>query len=189
MGKGKGVYDWLMGKKKSTDVAKSDDGILAISDLSGGTLTKEQDDFLWALAEGIPHTKLAVKLATKEARKAGRTDDEKYIKKRAKHWRKYAYRLLKQVHIQEEIAARLKLMTMLGVGPAIKAVNRKAAAGRVDAIKLVFESSGFHNPRIQHEHGGQVEITIRNAPRPERVEEEYIGNRDLDKVIDAQVVE
>jgi hypothetical protein len=84
--------------------------------------------------------------------------------------------MFSDIRLQNELAARLKLISILGLGAAIKALNRKAAAGRVDGIKLVFESSGFYNPRVQHEHGGDIKITIRNAPRPERTDEEYIGD-------------
>lgn len=136
--------------------------------------TEYEDEILWVLAEGRSPMQVAKKLAG---------DD----KKRQVAIRRKIYRLFARVDMQDELAARLKLVQILGLGPAMKALNRKAAAGRVDAIKLAFESSGFHNPRVQHEHGGEVTITIKNAPRPARVVEEYAGQNDA--IIDAQVVE
>jgi hypothetical protein len=58
--------------------------------------------------------------------------------------------------------------------------------GNIPAIKLALESSGYHNPRVQHEHSGEVSITIKNAPRPVRTADHTEADA---PVIDADVVE
>lgn len=139
------------------------------------TFTKIEDDLLWTMAEGRSPMQVAKQLRPDD--KAGQATLRRRI-----------YNMYKQPRMQDELAARLKLMSIMGLGPAVKALNRKAAAGRVDAIKVLFEASGFYNPRIQHDHSGEIEITIKNAPRPERVAENYLGDRQLETIIDADVV-
>lgn len=138
--------------------------------------TPYEDEILWVIAEGRSPMQMSKQLYP--------DDKKKQVAARRK-----LYRLFMRVDLQDELAARLKLIQIMGLGAAVKALNRKAAAGRVDAIKLAFESSGFHNPRIQHDHGGEISITIKNAPRPERVAEEYLGGDRIQEIMDAEVVE
>jgi hypothetical protein len=70
---------------------------------------------------------------------------------------------------------------LMSLGEVSVALGRKARAGRVDAIKLLFEASGLHNPRVQHEHSGEVTIKV-EMPRPKFVEND-------EGVTDATVVE
>lgn len=79
------------------------------------------------------------------------------------------------------LAGRAKVEMMLGLGPASRALVRRASAGRPDAIKLLFEASGFHNPRVRHEHSGEVTIKV-DMPRPKFTDEQ-------EAVTDAEVVE
>jgi hypothetical protein len=37
--------------------------------------------------------------------------------------------------------------------------------GKPDAVKLVFEATGFYSPRVQHEHSGDINIKLQ-IPRP-----------------------
>ena len=55
--------------------------------------------------------------------------------------------------------------------PATIALGRRASRGRVDAIRLLYESSGFHNPKVQHnhEHSGSIDIRLTMGGRPEPV--------------------
>src|SRR5262245_44274567 len=48
-----------------------------------------------------------------------------------------------------------------------EAVGRRARRGRIDAAKLMLEVTGIHNPRVQHEHSGDIKITL-DLPRPAR---------------------
>jgi hypothetical protein len=54
---------------------------------------------------------------------------------------------------------------------AIEAVTRRAKRGRTDAAKLMGEVSGIHNPRIQHEHSGDINLKL-VLPRPPEVSRE-----------------
>jgi hypothetical protein len=62
--------------------------------------------------------------------------------------------------------------------PATIALGRRAARGRTDAIRLLYEASGYHNPKVQHnhEHSGTIDINLKMGGRPE-------------PVVDAEVVE
>lgn len=77
------------------------------------------------------------------------------------------------------------------VPEAALALSKRAARGRPDAIKLLFEASGFHNPRVKHEHSGDIEIKFSvPVPRPERQETQTVGQAQLEEpVVDADVVE
>lgn len=80
--------------------------------------------------------------------------------------------------IMESVVADAKLEIMLALPKASRALGDKAGRGYEQAIKLLFEASGFHNPRIRHEHSGDIKITL-DIPRPT-----FEGS-----VTDAQVVE
>jgi len=71
-----------------------------------------------------------------------------------------------------------------GLLPAVAGLNRRAARGRVDAVKLLFESSKFHSPKMQHEHSGEVHIKL-DLPRPTPVLNEGEG----EEIVDAEVVD
>jgi hypothetical protein len=77
--------------------------------------------------------------------------------------------------------ARLEMIVALGL--AAKSLGRKAKAGRTDAIKLLFEASGLHNPRVQHEHSGEVSIKV-TVPRPD-----FAATQASDDIVDADVVD
>jgi hypothetical protein len=54
---------------------------------------------------------------------------------------------------------------LMDLGPVATAVGARAKRGRIDAAKLLMESTGFHNPRVKHEHSGDIKLTL-NIPRP-----------------------
>lgn len=75
--------------------------------------------------------------------------------------------------------------------PAIgEAVVRRAKRGRVDAAKLVLEITGVHNPKVKHEHSGDITISMNAIPRPEKTDDRT-SQQVLDDgdVVDATVVE
>jgi hypothetical protein len=132
------------------------------------------------LASGVPYTKIAEKMA-------------KGDKQKAKIWRQKIRRwAASDPIIQTYIGDGTKGTIILGLPTASQALVKRASRGRVDAIKLMFEASGFHNPRVQHEHSGDIKVTI-DIPRPERVDERP-GNNSAEgpadeTVVDADVVE
>jgi hypothetical protein len=75
---------------------------------------------------------------------------------------------------------RAELILML---PRIarRLAQRAAHLGKAPDVKLVFEASGFHNPKVNHEHSGDVNIRL-VIPRPE------LPSSDQD-VVEAEVVE
>lgn len=133
------------------------------------TLSRQEELILDALASGLTPAQIARKIAPDSAKKR-------------KYWRQKLRRLVQQPLFQQALAADIKAELILGTGSSVKALNRKARAGRVDAIKLAFEASGFHNPRTEVNHSGEVQITIKGLPRPDRVEDEPT-------VVDAEVVD
>lgn len=102
-------------------------------------------------------------------------------KLRMKLWHRVRHDAMLASAVGHEAQAEM----LLGLGPATKALTRRAAKGRPDAIKLLYEASGFHNPKVKHEHSGDIKIEL-SMPRPERVE--TVDAND-DDVIDAEVVE
>ena len=82
---------------------------------------------------------------------------------------------------------------LMGELPAMgAALSRRAKRGRVDAIKLALEVTGVHNPRVKHEHSGDISISL-NMPRPPVVENNIVGAPaqavEDGTIVDAEVVE
>jgi hypothetical protein len=101
--------------------------------------------------------------------------------------RKNLYRRLRSLALRDPRVAQglvdsARLDLMVGLGPATRALVGRGARGRVDAIKLIYEASGFHNPRVQHEHSGEINIKL-DVPRPS-----YEDTRS-EEVTDADVVD
>lgn len=106
-------------------------------------------------------------------------------KDRQKSLRKKIWRLLRDEPstMADLISKEANVTMMIGLGPATHALTRRAAKGRPDAIKLLYEASGFHNPRVKHEHSGDININLNAMPRPARVVE------DDDDVVEAELVD
>jgi hypothetical protein len=100
---------------------------------------------------------------------------------KAKRWRQRLRTWANEPDFQQLIAQYVHGMQILDMGPIIRALTRRAEKGNIPAIKLAMESSGYYNPRVQHEHSGDISITIRNAPRPAPTEDTAI--------VDAEIVE
>lgn len=109
------------------------------------------------LADGMDPVAASMRLAKGDKKRAYK------IRRRMRKW----------IQTYPEFADRLALAAKsqaLAYGvAATPAVGRRAERGRTDAFKALNELSGLHNPRVQHEHSGEVKITI-SAPRPHRVE-------------------
>jgi hypothetical protein len=86
---------------------------------------------------------------------------------------------------QQEMALRAKGKLIWNLDQVVEAlVRRSINTGRPDAIKLALEATGFHNPRVQHEHSGEIKVKL-EIPRPPVLDDE--GRPE--KVVDADVVE
>lgn len=110
------------------------------------------------------------------ARKLGGDDPAK-----RKHWRSKIHRYLREdQRLAVALAGRAREQMLVDLVPTTKAMGQRARRGRVDAGKLILEASGFHNPRVKHEHSGDIKITL-DMPRPRHLDE------DTD-FVDAEVV-
>jgi hypothetical protein len=86
--------------------------------------------------------------------------------------------------VQAELRELSEGEIILGQPAAARALVKRAERGRVDAIKLMFEISGLHNPKVlhDHEHSGEITINFKSVGRPQPVLDE-------ETVVDADVVE
>lgn len=84
--------------------------------------------------------------------------------------------------IAKAICEQAKVEMLVGLIPASKKLASRAER-KTDATKLLFETTGFHNPRMKHEHSGEVKITM-DIPRPSFVD----ANAQID-IPEADVVE
>jgi len=89
--------------------------------------------------------------------------------------------------VQKRVGEISKGSAIMALPMATEALIRRASRGRVDAIKLIYEATGFHNPRVQHEHSGDIKITM-DLPRPGAQESLNPGKADVD-ISEADVVE
>lgn len=100
--------------------------------------------------------------------------------------RKFKRRLRKHaVHsedFQRLMYEKAQAQLVLGLGIASQALVRKAARGYLPAIKLIMEATGFHNPRVRHDHTGEVKVSIDIPRAPELAAE-------AGPVVDAEVVD
>lgn len=143
------------------------------------SLTPVQAKIAESLGDGVNYRKIAKVLAKGDPKKA------KMWRSRIRYWASNV------PAFQLAVADAAKGELIMGVPQSSRALIKRASRGRVDAIKLAYEASGFYNPRIQHEHSGDIKVTI-DIPRPERVDERP-GNSSAagpgPEVVDAEVVE
>jgi hypothetical protein len=103
-------------------------------------------------------------------------------RKEMRKMRRYIEGLLADnLDTQMAVARKGRSILIAALPEASRALARRAAKGNPQAVKLLFEASGFHNPRIKHDHSGQVEIVVKGLPRPQDSLPE--------PVVDAEVVE
>lgn len=96
-----------------------------------------------------------------------------------RRWRLKIKRWLKDdPAFQQALGLEVNMVHMMDVLPAAHALGKRAKRGRVDAIKLLYETTGVYNPRSQvdHNHSGEININLTMGGRPE-------------PVVDAEVVE
>jgi hypothetical protein len=123
------------------------------------------------LARGLQPAEVAARLAGED--------------KKARHnMRKRVWRMVRQdPEFQRRLAERAVGEEFLKLVPTSKAVGRRAARGNITAARLLYESTGFYNPKaVEHKHSGSVEIKIAGIPRP-------VAGLEDSPPIDAEVVE
>lgn len=128
------------------------------------------------LAKGWTGSEIARKLAPNDAR-------------RRKVIRGQVARVAEADREYQEREAMLARQTLTeGLDGAAQALVKRAHRGRPDAIKLLFEAHGFHNPKVKHEHSGDIEIRLA-MPRPAPVDNPALASGPEPEVVDADVVE
>jgi hypothetical protein len=106
------------------------------------------------LADGLDSTTVARRLAN------GDPLAYKRWRARMRRW------MMTDTAFQELVAQAAMCEARLSLPAMTKALIQRGKRGRVDAIKLLYESTGYHNPRVQHEHKGDIKVTI-DMPRPQ----------------------
>lgn len=86
---------------------------------------------------------------------------------------------------QLALGAAAKGELIMALPEATAALARRASKGNVQAIKLLYEASGFWSPRTTTEHTGEIQISVKGLERPAPVHDEGTDS----KVVDATVVE
>jgi hypothetical protein len=129
-------------------------------------LSRAQQVVIMAMADGYKPNDIARKLAKGDPAKAKRW------RGRIRTW------LAQDPTFKQAIGLAAQAQLVSDILPATAALGRRAARGRTDAIRLLYEASGFHNPKVQHnhEHSGTIDINLKMGGRPE-------------PVVDAEVVE
>lgn len=95
-------------------------------------------------------------------------------------YRRLMHHMLYDERVAQAIREEVQVSFMVGLPPAGRALSNRSAARDVRAIKLLLEATGVHNPRIQHEHSGEIRIKF-DIPRPTFESD--------DDIVDADVVE
>lgn len=85
-------------------------------------------------------------------------------------------------HFQQMVAQVAQGELVQGLGPATAALRRRAGRGNPTSIRLLLEATGFYNPRVKHEHSGDIKITL-DLPRPPAVDGK------AEEIQDAEVVD
>lgn len=106
-------------------------------------------------------------------------DDESAQRKFKRRLHKFAVR---DEEFQRLMYEKAQANLILGLGIAAEALSRRAGSGYTPAVKLIMEATGFHNPRVRHDHTGEVKVTIDIPRAPELAGE-------AGQVVDADVVE
>lgn len=146
---------------------------LAMANLPATRPTELSEEALYRLAENLNAGLSAAEMARRKY-PSDRVARQRFRRKLEAH-------VLMDQRVAQSAWAHAQLDLLAGLGPAARALVARAGRGRPDAIKLLFEATGFHNPRVQHQHSGEIKIKL-DVPRP-RFEQ------DGEPIVDATVVD
>jgi hypothetical protein len=85
--------------------------------------------------------------------------------------------------VQKELAMAAQSELVGGTPKVARAVVNRGGRGNPNMARLALEASGFHNPKVDHKHSGEVKITLSGIPRPSA------GPDETPPVTDAEVIE
>lgn len=139
---------------------------------SSPDLSKGEQRFVELLAKGHRPPDIA---------KAAYPNDPRARKNlRRKLWR----RVKQDPRISNALAEQARAELVMGVAPASERLAKRAKRlGKAQDVKMLYEASGFHNSRVQHEHSGDITISL-DIPRPVRVDPEDVDVQDAEVVDD-----
>lgn len=108
-------------------------------------------------------------------------------KAKAKRLRQRIWKTIRSdAEFHRRLGERAKGQMVVDMLPAVNAVGKRAARGRMDAAKLLLEATGVHNPRIKHEHTGEIKVSL-DLPRPDFVEATVV--EDITDAVAAEIDE
>jgi hypothetical protein len=139
-------------------------------------LTRVDEIIFDALSRGVPPDQVPRRLAK------GNKVLYKKLRYRMKTMWSYDY-------IQYAVQERVRAMAMAGMVASMPALVRRAQRGRIDAIKFLGELSGVHNPKVSHEHSGDVNLRFIAMPRPDQATVDQTQPQLEEPVVDAEVVD
>ena len=90
--------------------------------------------------------------------------------------------MLMDGRVAEGIGAQARVSAMVGLGPAMRRLAKRAQAGHFPSTRLLLEITGYYNPKTTHEHHGEIKISV-DIPRPD-----FTDGSEAE-VVDADVVE
>lgn len=134
--------------------------------------------------EAVAEALIAGKTPGQIARKLAKGDMKKYH-----HVYGKVLRLARRDQLfQARMLEMAKGNAFLHLGPSVAGLGRKAAFGRPDAVKLLWEMTGLHSSKVAHEHSGGLEITV-NIPRPATTVDQLGPGKDPGGFVDGEAEE
>ena len=102
--------------------------------------------------------------------------------------RRARLRILRVLATDRELGARIDAYThgiLKGYQMDVaESLGKVAVSGKYQSQKLLLEATKFHNPKVDHNHSGDIKITVEMPRPPRRVDPAVDGS-----VEDAEVVE
>lgn len=98
---------------------------------------------------------------------------------RRKLWRQ----VREDAYLMQRVAARAQGELAINLIPAARALGKRASiTGKAPETKLLMEATGFHTPKQDHRHSGEIKIKV-DMPRPQAVNvpEEDIQDADVEE--------
>lgn len=132
------------------------------------------------LAAGIESGLLSGMSVDDMAKKMGGTNRRKRARARK--------RILQILATDKELAGRIDAYTTAILRgyqmPVAESLGQVAMSGKFQSQKLLLEATRFHNTKVDHNHSGDIKITVDMPRPPRRIDPETDGD-----VVDADVVQ
>jgi hypothetical protein len=123
---------------------------------SSGSVSVAEEGFYKALAEAFDRGETPAEIAK-------RLFPRDTTKRKAMR-RKIYHLSANSPGLHSAVIERARANMIAALPAASRGLGRRAAR-RTDAAKLLFEATGLHNPKIKHEHSGEIVVKM-DIPRP-----------------------